>query len=100
MKISVNDKELFTLSETQKKVIQHDIPSDVFEDDMCRRLQYILTHKYERCFERMKNEWLPKLQSRIDSVPTDPDKLASLIMAQPDYLDRKSREDLSNANVR
>lgn len=92
MKVSVDDKELFSLSETQKKVIKNDIHEDIFDEDMCRRLQYILTHKYERCFERLKNEWMPKLQQRIDSVPTDPDRLAELIFSQADYKCRKQRE--------
>ena len=92
MKINVDGKECFSLTETQKKVIKNDIHADVFEEDMKRRLHYILTHKYERCFERLKSEWIPLLQSRVDSIPTDPDALAELIFNQPDYKDRKSRE--------
>jgi hypothetical protein len=93
MKISVNDKELFKLSETQKAVIQNDIHADEFEDDMNRRLQYILNHKYERCLERLKLEWLPKLKSRVSSFPSDDEQLAKLILSQPDYKCRKTRDD-------
>lgn len=92
MKISVDDQELFRLSETQKAVIKNDIQSEIFDDDMKRRLQYILTHKYERCFERLKAEWMPKLAQRVQSVPTDPDALAQLIFSQPDYKNRSQRE--------
>lgn len=92
MKISVNDKELFTLSETQKKVIKNDIQDEIFDGDMCRRLQYILCHKYERCFERLKLEWMPKLKERIASIPTNDDALAELIFSQPDYKNRTARE--------
>lgn len=98
MKISVDNQDLFTLSETQKKVICNDIHADEFEADMRRRLQYILTHKYERCFERLKAEWMPKMQSRVASVPTDPDALAEMIFAQPDYKCRKMRE-LEASNI-
>ncbi len=76
MKISVDDKELFSLSELQKKVICNDISYDEFEFDMRRRLEYSLIHKYEQCFDRLKKEWEPKLQKRIDAVPTKPDVLA------------------------
>jgi hypothetical protein len=98
MKISVtnksgNEKELFTLSDVQCKVICNDIHQDEFEADMERRLQYILMHKYEQCFKRLKEEWEPKLCDRMDAVPTHPDKLAELIFAQPDYKCRKQRED-------
>lgn len=94
MKISVNDVELYTLSETQKKVIQDEISTDIFEDDMKRRLQWVLMHKYERCFKRLKDEWEPKLASRgIELLPTNPDLFAELVFSQPDYKDRKMRDE-------
>lgn len=92
MKISVNGIELFELSEIQKKVIQNDIHADEFESDMKRRLHYILTHKYERCLERLLKQWEPKLKQRYPSIPTDTDALCQLIFSQLDYMDRKSRE--------
>jgi hypothetical protein len=97
MKISIDDKESFSLSDTQKKVIMNDIPSDQFEEDMKRRLQYILMHKYEECFKRLKAEWCDGAECKlkkngVDSMPTDPDKLAELIFSQPNYSDRKSRD--------
>lgn len=93
MKISVNDATLFELNETQKQVIKNDIPADIFDEDMKRRLQYILTHKYERCFARLKAEWDQKLvQNGVQSVPTDPDAYAQLVFAQPNYKDRAARE--------
>ena len=92
MKISVDDKEVFRLSETQKKVIMNDIPEEIFEADMERRLEYILMHKYEKCFERLKNTWIPKLAQRMPSIPTDPEQLAELIFSQQDYKNRSKRE--------
>lgn len=93
MKISVNDIELYTLSETQKNVIKNDINADIFDADMERRLEYILNHKYERCFARLKQEWDPKLVANgVTSIPTDPDAYAQLVFAQPNYKDRKTRD--------
>ena len=92
MKISVNDKELYSLSETQKKVIKNDIHEDIFESDMKRRLQWVLMHKYERCMERLKSEWLPKLKSKYATIPTNDDQLAELIFADPDYKGRKQKD--------
>jgi len=93
MKISVDDKELFTLSETQKKVIKNDINADIFEDDMKRRLNWVLNHKYERCFARLKAEWDKKLPGLgVSSIPTDPDAYAEMIFALPQYSDRKARD--------
>lgn len=92
MKISVNDQELFTLSETQCKVMCNEISDDIFTNDMKRRLQWVLMHKYEQCFDALKKEWEPKLAQRVESIPTNPDLLAELIFAQPDYMNRKQRD--------
>ena len=104
MKISVDDQELFSLSETQKKVIMNDIPEDIFEADMKRRLEYILLHKYEQCFKRLKSEWCDGDQCRlakagIESIPTDPVALAELIFAQPEYKSRKMRDEADAEKV-
>lgn len=93
MKISVNDVELYTLSKMQQKVICNDIPSDIFESDCCRRLQWVLTHKYEQCIKRLRDEWMPKLAERMDSIPTSDEKFAELVFSQPDYMDRKARDE-------
>ena len=94
MKFSVNDIEVFSLTETQKKVIQNDIPSEIFEDDMRRRVKWVIfDEKYKRCFERLKKEWEPKLAERgVQFIPTDPDAFAELVFSQPEYMNRSERE--------
>lgn len=93
MKISVDGIEILHLSETQKKVIMHDIPQEIFEQDMCRRLCYILTHKYEQCMKRLKEEWIPRLKENgMQSMPLDDEMLAEIIFSQPGYKDRSARE--------
>lgn len=93
MKISVDDKELFVLTEIQKQVIKYNINEDIFDNDMKRRLQWILTHKYDECFKTLKQEWDQKLISNnVKSVPTDPDEYAQLVFAQPNYKSRKARD--------
>ena len=93
MKIKVDDIELFELTDIQKKVIKNDIPSDIFEDDIKRRLFYIINHKYEQCFNRLKSEWEPKLaKAGVKSIPTDKDEFAQLVFSQKDYKDRSARE--------
>ncbi|OGT44271.1 MAG: hypothetical protein A3F13_02575 [Gammaproteobacteria bacterium RIFCSPHIGHO2_12_FULL_40_19] len=93
MKVSVDNKDLFTLSETQKKVIKNDIHEEIFDDDMKRRLQWVLMHKYERCFMRLKQEWEPKLrQAGVAMIPTDPDAFAEMVFTHPSYKSRSTRE--------
>ncbi len=93
MKISVNDVELFTASELRKKVICNDVHADVLEADIKRRLQWVFDHKYEQCFARLKEEWDKKLPANgVTSIPTDPDEYAQLVFEQPNYKDRKARD--------
>jgi len=93
MKISINNKNILALTDIQKRVIKNDIREDVFEDDMKRRLQWVVQHKYERCFKRLKDKWDHKLIANgVKSVPTDPDEYAQLVFSQPNYKDRKQRE--------
>ena len=93
MKVSVDDVELFTLSEVKKKVIQNDIPSELFEEDMKRRIEYICMHKYEQCFKRLKAEWEPKLKAvGVESIPLDEEAFAQLVFARPEYKNRSQRE--------
>ena len=81
------------MSETQKKVLQNEIPAEKLEEDMKRRLQWVLSHKYEQCMTRLKKEWEPKLaQNGVEAVPTNPDALAELIFKQPNYKDRSMRD--------
>ena len=93
MKIKVDSKDLFEITDIQKKVIKNEIPSEIFEEDMKRRLFYIINHKYEQCFKRLKEEWDSKLEAAgIESIPTNKDAYAELVFKQKDYKDRSARE--------
>lgn len=92
MKVSVDNKEVLSLNETQCKVICNDIHDDEFQADMERRAAYVLQHKYEQCMKRLRDQWMPKLKGRVESIPVDDDAFAELIFRQPDYKNRKARE--------
>jgi len=93
MKIYLNEFEVLELNETQLAVISNDIPELELEDDLKRRLAYIITTKYEACYKRLFDEWFPKLAARgVDSIPTDKDAFAQLVFQQPDYKDRSARD--------
>ena len=93
MKIFVDNDQVFELNETKKKVIKNDIHENIFVDDMKRRVRWILEHKYENCFKRLKQEWEPKLAAKgLKSIPTDADEFAELVFSQTDYKNRSQRE--------
>lgn len=88
----MNDKELYSLNDTQCKVLCDYIDKDKLEDDCVRRLQWVLSHWHEQCMKRLREEWMPKLSDRVESVPVNDDKFAELVFSQHDYKDRKDRE--------
>jgi hypothetical protein len=94
MKISVNDTELYTLSQTQLDVLANDIPKEELEADIKRRIEWvIIDKKYKACFGRLKSEWDKKLAANgVQSIPLDEEAYAQLVFAQPNYRDRSQRE--------
>jgi hypothetical protein len=92
MKVFLDNKEILNISDTMFKVIANDIAEDV-AGDIERRLAWVITHKYEQCFSRLKAEWDPKLATRnIEMIPTNKEKYAELVFSQPDYKNRSERE--------
>lgn len=92
MKIRLDNDEVFELTQIQQKVIQNDIPSEIFVDDVKRRLKHEMENKYQQCYRRLKEEWEPKLAERgVEMIPTNQDAFAQLVFTQPDYKDRSKR---------
>lgn len=93
MKISVNDVELFSLNDIQKQILAYEIPNEILEDDLKRRLNWILSHKIDEVYKSLRSQWEPKLIAEgAKSLPTDKEEFASLVFAHPDYKDRSARE--------
>lgn len=89
MKISVNDKELYTLTPTQLQVLGDAINSDL-QEDLKRRLKWVLIHKFEEVMKDMKSEWIPKLQANgVTMMPIDNEEFARLVFSQPNYVSKK-----------
>lgn len=94
MKIQKDGKDIWELQKWQEKVIKNDIHADEFEADMERRLRWVWEHKFEQCYKRFEQEWLPKLQAdpSVAQIPADKKAFAEMIMQRPDYEDRKKRD--------
>ncbi len=93
MKITINGNDVFELTETQCKVIQNDIPSEIFDKDMARRTKWVIQHKYDQCFKKLKHEWEPKLKERVESFPSSDREFAKLVFEQGDYESRSQRDE-------
>jgi len=93
MKVSVDNNEIFTVSEHNKTVLKDSIFRDKLDDTLKSALFSIINCKYNACFARLKKEWEPKLLARgITTIPTDKDAFAQLVFEQPDYKDRSAKD--------
>jgi len=85
----------FEISEDHQKMCKYCCQGkeDKIDVIMKDRMLWIINEKYKRCLERMKLEWLPKLEEAgIKDVPVDNDKFAELVFNHPGYKSRSQRE--------
>jgi len=89
--VSVDGREVFRVSPTQKRMMKLTGVED--PDAECHsKMAWVLSHKYERCMERLRNEWEPRLVARgMETLPTSDEDFAGLVFAQSDYKDRTER---------
>lgn len=92
MKIKLDNELLIEISDIQKSIIKYDIKTSEFEQDIIRRIKWVIEHKIDQCQDRMIKEWKTKLESRYSSLPTNKDELCKMIIAQSDYLDREGKD--------
>ncbi len=55
-----------------------------------------LIGKINNCKKRFFREWIPKLRERSLAIPATDSALIALILSQPDYKDRKDREEVDH----
>jgi len=94
MKFYVDQKEVYDLTDVKKKVICNDICSDCVDADLERRIAYIISHKYEQCMKRLRENWTQVFIDEEIMVPKDDDVFAQKVFDRPDYKDKKSRDAL------
>jgi len=76
MIIYINDKEVLHLTETQKKVIKHDIPESIFNADMKRRCEYWVNIPCKKFIHHYKNTIIERLKEKnLTSIPSNQEKL-------------------------
>lgn len=91
--VMVNGEALYTLKDHHIQVLCNDIDGNMLLEDLKRRIHWVVMHKYEQCFKRLKNEWDKKLAANgVDMIPTDEAAYISLVVSQPNYKDRKARD--------
>ena len=85
MKFYVDQTTVYELDSTQEKIIQDNIPPALFTSDMERRVAWVISQKLDQSFDSLFTHWLPILQQRYESLPSNKNFFAELVFAQPDY---------------
>jgi hypothetical protein len=61
-------------------------------DYLTDQLEWAFNEKIKGCLRRMHAEWDPKLSDKSISIPLDDEIFVNLVISQPDYKDRSSRD--------
>lgn len=93
MKIQVDGQDILDLQPWQEAVIKNDILEEEFESHMKRIARYVCEHKFDQCFQRLKEQWEKRLiDEGAKSLPTSKEEFANLIFSHPAYKNRSQRE--------
>jgi hypothetical protein len=85
MKFYVDQTQVYELDSTQEKIIQDNIPPALFVGDMERRVAWVISQKLDQSFDSLFTHWLPILQQRYESLPSNRTAFAELVFKQNDY---------------
>jgi len=89
-----------TLTETQQKILSNDLYNDTDNAGIDTWIQEAMNGKVNNCWKRFRNEWTQKLMddpSFTDPIPSDQTSFVNLVLARPDYKNRKVRDDEAEA---
>jgi len=92
MEIYIDKKKVYELTPIKHQILEYDIPKELMEEEIHRRVCWAIDVKLEACWEDMKKEWMPLLEERYPSLPTNREELCKLIISQPDYQSRDHKE--------
>lgn len=87
MQLKIGNKVIMNVSSDDVKCLDNDLLSA--KDWLVMGLK----GKINNCKKRMYREWIPKLRERNLDIPSADSALIALILSQPDYKDRRDRED-------
>jgi len=94
MKIQVDGVDLYTVTDTEMELMAYFMFASTLDDDCKRRLQWVLKHKIEQCYKKIRIEWMPILQAdpNVTEVPLDDEAFFNMIKVRSDYQDRDARD--------
>ena len=96
MDVKLDDEILFSIDDIMLKLLAHDLDDPI--EEIKRRLKYIIEHKCDMCFQRLNDEYLPKLENDPDihSIPKSKRDRVNLICQLPYYKNKQQRNNQSD----
>jgi hypothetical protein len=90
MKVYLDDKEIFEITQTDLDLLGHEL-LDV-QSEIERRIQWVIAHKCEQVFKRIKEEWIPKFLEADTIPPKTREGFVAAVKVHKDYKNRIARE--------
>ena len=84
------------ITDTQQTILSNDLYNDTDNAGIDKWIDEALTGKINSCWKRMHREWTTKLtedESFTDPIPSNQSDFVDLVVARPDYKNRKARDD-------
>lgn len=92
MKLKIDDCEIFSISEQEKKVIEDYYLFEDFDKEIKERINFVFLDIYNRCLSQLRKDWEEKLISRgHEMLPVRLEAFAKLVFSQADYRNKKQR---------
>jgi hypothetical protein len=84
-----------SLTDLQQNILKNDLYSDTDNTGLDDWIQSAVDGKINNSWKRMQSEWTTKLMnddSFTDSIPSNQADFVALVIARPDYKNRKDRD--------
>lgn len=93
MRILADGNEILNIATWQKNLLENDLFMVDTDEDLIRRLQWVINHKIDRCYKRLRDAWEPVFISEgAQSLPTDREAFVNMVIAHPKYKTKAQRE--------
>ena len=89
-------KKEITLTDLQQTILSNDLYNDTDNAGLDKWIQDAVDGKINNSWKRMQREWTQKLMdddSFTDPIPSNQEDFVALVIARPDYQNRKARDD-------
>ena len=89
-----------SLTDLQQTILSNDLYNDTDNAGIDAWIQGAMDGKLSNCWKRFQSEWTTKLmedETFNDPIPSNQEDFVNLVLARPNYKNRKTRDDEAEA---